>query len=217
MTLVVTADVPEVVVTPEASPPGPAAPPSVVVVDQGGTSVAVNGAGPQVSVSGAAPAVAVAVSVSRVTVLEAAAGLQGPPGPVGPQGQTGQPGPPGGSGGFLSMTNGDAAAHSRGQAVYVSGNDVVKLAVAGDPARSEVVALVADATVPGSAAGNYQAGGVLGGLSGLTPNTLYFLDPATPGALTAAAPSAVGQVVVEVGVGVSLTEILVRPRPVAVL
>lgn len=48
-------------------------------------------------------------------------------------------------------------------------------------------------------------GGYLPGLTGLTANTTYFLDPSTAGALTSTAPSTVGQVVLPLLVADSTT------------
>jgi hypothetical protein len=43
--------------------------------------------------------------------------------------------------------------------------------------------------------------------------TTYYLSAGTAGLLTATAPSTVGQYVVEIGVALSTTELLIRPRP----
>jgi hypothetical protein len=109
-------------------------------------------------------------------------------------------------------TNKDTGTHSKGQAVYLSNNDGVKLAKADAISTINAVALVADATIAASAAGNYQTAGILGGLSGLTLNATYYLDDATAGNITSTPPSTTGHYIVEIGVAVSTTEILIRPR-----
>lgn len=78
---------------------------------------------------------------------------------------------------------------------------------AGKEAHGFVLASVASA-------GNatvYPEENVISGLTGLTPGTRMFLA-ATAGLNTATAPSATGQVVQDIGVALSATEILFRPR-----
>jgi hypothetical protein len=78
--------------------------------------------------------------------------------------------------------------------------------------------------VAAGATGPVRSGGVLaattaqwdavaGTTGGMARGTYYYLDPATAGKLTATAPSTAGQFVVEVGLALSTTELLIRPRP----
>jgi hypothetical protein len=53
---------------------------------------------------------------------------------------------------------------------------------------------------------------VTGGSGGLVANTVYYLDAATAGKLTATAPTTAGQYVVEVGMALSTTELLIKTR-----
>jgi hypothetical protein len=48
---------------------------------------------------------------------------------------------------------------------------------------------------------------VTGGTGGLIPGSMYFLDPTTVGMLTTTAPTASGQVVVDVGRASSTTDL----------
>lgn len=78
---------------------------------------------------------------------------------------------------------------------------------AGKEAHGFVLASVASA-------GNatvYPEENVISGLTGLTPGTRMFLS-ATAGLNTATAPATTGQVVQDIGVALSATEILFRPR-----
>jgi hypothetical protein len=115
-------------------------------------------------------------------------------------------------------TNGEAsAAVVIGAPVYMSAAATVKLAKANAKATSGVVGVGYDATTAFSALGNVQCSGVIvataaqwdavtGLTGGLTFNTLYFLDPANFGKLTATPPTTVGQCNVLVGRGLSTTE-----------
>jgi len=57
----------------------------------------------------------------------------------------------------------------------------------------------------------YPEEAVITGLTGLTPGTTYYLHT-TAGGITNTPPSAAGNVVQEVGVALSATELLFRPR-----
>lgn len=82
----------------------------------------------------------------------------------------------------------------------------------------------ADATAVGKEANGFVLAGVtsgqnatvyfddeLTGLSGLTPGTRYYLSAATPGAITATAPSTAGNVVQHIGTAVSTSSIIFAP------
>ncbi len=109
-------------------------------------------------------------------------------------------------------TNGDTGSHAVGDVVYLNAADSVKKAQANAAATANPVAF-ATATITNGSVGAYQTSGTLSGLTGLTPGSTYYLDPATAGKMTVTAPTAAGQLVVELGVAVSTTEFLIRLRP----
>jgi hypothetical protein len=69
----------------------------------------------------------------------------------------------------------------------------------------------APAAISNGATGSVQGPGKISGLSGLTPGAIYYLST-TPGAITATAPTGAGNLVQEVGVAVSATELLFHPK-----
>lgn len=56
-----------------------------------------------------------------------------------------------------------------------------------------------------------QIGGLKNGLVGIVPGYLYYADPASPGDLTATEPTTVGDYIVPVGFGISVTELYINP------
>lgn len=78
-------------------------------------------------------------------------------------------------------------------------------------AGKEAHGFVLASVISGGNATVYPEENVISGLTGLTPGTRMFLA-ATAGLNTATAPSATGQVVQDIGVALSATEILFRPR-----
>lgn len=124
-----------------------------------------------------------------------------------------------------TLTNGEgAAAGVIGMAVYMFGNDSFKLARANASGTAGVIGLVNDVSIAAAGSGLIAVAGVLvattgqwdavaGTTGGLVFGTLYYLDPTTVGKITGTAPTAVGQLVVQVGRALSTTEmeILVQP------
>jgi hypothetical protein len=117
----------------------------------------------------------------------------------------------------VSKTNDNVGAIVIGQPVYVKATGNVTLAQANASGTVEVLGLVRDASIATSATGIIQTDGILsattaewdvvtGGSGGLTPGSVYYLDPSTPGSLTDTAPTASGQCVVRVGKAISTTE-----------
>lgn len=109
------------------------------------------------------------------------------------------------------------AAMIAGQVVYMSAADHVNKAKADAAGTSNPVGLCMTA-ISNGAVGPVQAGGIItlttaewdavfGTTGGLTFNTPYFLSAATAGLGTATAPSTVGQYVVQIGIGLSSTEL----------
>jgi hypothetical protein len=95
--------------------------------------------------------------------------------------------------------------------VYLNSADSVKKAQANASAPKEAIAF-AISTISNGAVGSYQTSGTLAGLTGLTAGGIYFLDPATAGAMTTTVPSTAGQYIVELGIAISTTEFLIRIR-----
>ncbi len=118
------------------------------------------------------------------------------------------------------VANGEAStALVFGMAVYASAADTVKRGQANAKATSGIVGLVSDTSIAAGANGNICESGILigtnaqwdavvtGQTGGLTFNTLYFLDPANAGKLTATPPITAGQVNVLIGRALSQTEL----------
>ena len=111
-----------------------------------------------------------------------------------------------------------------GNAVFVDGNDSVDLAQADAIGTSEVMGLCVDTTVDSAANGVIATAGailtanttqwdaVAGTTGGLTAGAAYFLSKDSAGELTETAPSAVGEVVILVGRGLSTLKMKVDPQ-----
>lgn len=115
------------------------------------------------------------------------------------------------------MINGNAGSLVIGTPVYSSNNDSVDKARANAVGTVNVIGLVADASIASASAGGIQMDGVLaattgqwdavaGTTGGLTKDVIYYLSAATAGLLTSTAPSVAGEFVVQVGIGLSTTE-----------
>jgi hypothetical protein len=121
----------------------------------------------------------------------------------------------------ISQTNDEAGAIVIGNAVYNDANDGVKKAQSNAAGTKNVLGLVSDVTVATGQPAAIITAGVLsattaqwdtvaGTSGGLTRDTIYYLDPATAGKITATAPTTVGQYVVEIGKALSTTELNIR-------
>jgi len=128
-----------------------------------------------------------------------------------------------GGGNAVSQTNGEASPIVIGTPVYNDGNDSVKKAKADAAGTKDVIGIILDASIASGIAGYVQLDGILsattgqwdavaGTTGGLTKGTRYYLSAATAGLLTATAPSAVGQYVVEVGIAISTTELVLNVK-----
>jgi len=98
----------------------------------------------------------------------------------------------------------------RAQANALATSRVTGLALSTTTAAGANLELVTDGLMTATT-GQWDA--VTGSAGGLIFDTTYYLDPTTPGRITATAPSTVGQTVVEVGVALSTTELQVNIQP----
>lgn len=124
----------------------------------------------------------------------------------------------------FAATNGEGAASLViGTPVYISAAATAKQAKADAMATAGVVGLWLSISTAPAGSGSYVISGTLvattaqwdvitGAVGGLTPNSLYFLDPSTAGKLTTTAPSTPGQVVIICGRATSTTDMEVLRR-----
>lgn len=111
-----------------------------------------------------------------------------------------------------------------GNAVYVDSDDSVDLAQADAIGTASVLGLCVDTTVDSAANGVIATAGavltanttqwdaVAGTTNGLTAGAPYFLSKDTAGILTETAPTAVGEVVIVVGKGLSALKMKIDPQ-----
>ena len=118
----------------------------------------------------------------------------------------------------IAKQNNEAGAIVIGTPVYANAATGVKKAQANAVSTSQVIGLVYDASITNGVSGQIATDGFLtatttqwdavaGTTGGLAFNTLYFLDPATPGKITATVPVTVGQCVVAIGTAMSTTDL----------
>jgi hypothetical protein len=130
-------------------------------------------------------------------------------------------------GDVVMQTNDEAGAIVIGTPVYNDVNDGVKKAKADASGTKDVIGLMRDASTAAAASGAVQVNGVLsattgqwdtafGTSGGLTKGTRYYLSGTTAGLGAGTAPSTVGQYVVELGLALSTTELLLSApfRPI---
>jgi hypothetical protein len=131
------------------------------------------------------------------------------------------------AGNVLSLTNAEATPIIIGAPVYAFGNDSVKKAQANASGTASVIGLVRDASITNGVAGSIQTDGTLAATTGqwdtimstsggLTAGTRYYLSAATAGLGTSTAPLVVGNLVVELGIAISTTELILSApfRPI---
>jgi hypothetical protein len=122
------------------------------------------------------------------------------------------------------LTNGNASPIVIGTAVYASAANTVDKARANSVGTTNVVGLVADASIASSSTGGIQIDGVLsattgqwdavtGGSGGLTVGSYYYLSSSTAGLLTSTAPTATGEFVISIGIALSSTELKIEIQP----
>ena len=128
----------------------------------------------------------------------------------------------------ISQTNDEAGALVIGNIVYSDVADGVKKAQANAAATQKPLGFVTDVTVATGQPVNIQTSDILtattaqwdavaGTTGGLAANTDYYLDPATPGKITATPTSTVGQYLRRVGYAFSTTELDIRIDPISIL
>jgi hypothetical protein len=125
----------------------------------------------------------------------------------------------------LTQTSAEAGGIVIGTPVYSSAANTVKKAQANAAGTAKVLGFVT-ASIVTTGAGTVQTSGVIaattgewdtvaGTTGGLTFNTVYYLSKDTVGTITSTAPSAVGELVVEVGIAISTTELVINiKRPI---
>jgi hypothetical protein len=125
------------------------------------------------------------------------------------------------------VTNDNAGTIKIGQVIYIkvaSTAGHMDLAKSNAASTATPVALVYDATIATSAAGNVQTSGVFtatttqwdtanGSSGGLTPGAAYYLSPTTAGAMTTTAPTTAGQYVIRMGTAQSTTVFFMEINP----
>lgn len=122
---------------------------------------------------------------------------------------------------ILQQQNGNAGSIVIGTPVYSSANDTVDKAKADAVGTANVIGLVADTSIAAAATGGIITDGILtattgqwdtiaGTTGGLTKDVIYYLSAATAGLLTSTSPSVAGQFVVQIGIAISTTELLIR-------
>lgn len=125
---------------------------------------------------------------------------------------------------IITLTNANAGALAIGTPVFIAAAGQVDAARANAIGTTEVLGLVADASINPAASGAIQTDGVLtattgqwdtitGDTGGLTPGSTYFLSPSAAGQLTKTAPSATGQYAVRIGRAISTTEFEISIQP----
>lgn len=130
-------------------------------------------------------------------------------------------------GNVIQQTNDEAGAIVIGAPVYNDANDGVKKAKGDGSSTKDVIGLVRDASISNGVAGSIQTDGTLaattgqwdavfGTSGGLVKGTRYYLSAATAGLGTSTAPSTVGQYVIELGIAISTTELILSApfRPI---
>ncbi len=123
----------------------------------------------------------------------------------------------------VSLTNNNAGTAVIGSPVYSDAAAGFDLAQADAIGTSEIIGLVI-ADISAAAAGLVQTDGVMTATTGewdiitaetggLVADTIYWLDPDTPGKLTITPTSTDTELVVRVGKGISTTQMLIAVQP----
>jgi hypothetical protein len=96
-----------------------------------------------------------------------------------------------------------------GDVVYISGSGTVDVASteAGAGQTADAIGVVSSKPTSVTAVVNFS--GIVAGFSGLTPGSIYYQAPGTPGGITTTAPSGSGEKAHRIGVATSTVELLV--------
>ncbi len=121
----------------------------------------------------------------------------------------------GGGGGsdsnLVLLTNGWPTTVVLGSVIYQSSLDgIFRLAQANSASTSNALGLVAQPSIANGNIGLVQTAGTLSGMSGLIAGETYYVSDSSAGFLVTSPPTATGSFVVEVGVALSSTEMLIR-------
>lgn len=122
------------------------------------------------------------------------------------------------------LVNGSGGVLVIGTPVYASAAGNVSKARANAVGTTNVIGLVYDASIADAVSGGVQIDGILtattgqwdavaGTTGGLTRDVIYYLSDATAGILTSTAPSTAGNYVVQVGIGLSTTDMKIEIQP----
>jgi len=114
----------------------------------------------------------------------------------------------GSSGGGVTFFHAQVNTFSAGDVVRLTAGGDYALAQADSAANAESIGVVSVATGTGLIV---QQAGHITGLTGLTDEAVYFLDPITPGALTETQPTTIGQIVKPVLIADGTTSAWVVP------
>ena len=121
----------------------------------------------------------------------------------------------------ITASNSNAGPITLGQPVYVDGSGSVDLAQANAAATSDVIGLVAEASIAAAATGSIQTNGAITssdwtavtGAVTLSAGAPYFLDAAAPGMLTTSPPTGNPNSVTCVGIATSTDTFQIRIEP----
>jgi hypothetical protein len=114
-----------------------------------------------------------------------------------------------------SVTNDNSGAITVGQFVYMKANGNVDLAKADASATStSKIGIVYDASIAAAGLGavTFQKGSFITGLTGLTPGQPVYLSTGTAGGYTQTIPTAVGQIILELGEALSASVMEFAPK-----
>lgn len=128
---------------------------------------------------------------------------------------------------LISMTNGELSEGIICQPVYAAGTSSFGFGIADGSGKSVIIGLIAAESIASAEDGYVAVGGVFvattaqwdavcGTSGGLTPNTVYYLDPDVAGKLTATAPESPaddGDEVVQVLTALSTTQARLAIQP----
>jgi len=105
---------------------------------------------------------------------------------------------------------------SAGDLIYLSAAPEALKADANSDAKAAIGFVLSGITAAATGTA-YFGSGMITGLSGLTAGAKYYLSAATPGAITTTKPSGSGDIIQQIGVAVSTTELYFEPQDAILL